>query len=524
MDHSSFADSQPREPKKTSQISPTTVDLQHGAAKTFIVDLALLGDPIPSVSVKEGPKSMPIGEHQIDNSNSPLSLHEVLEKTPLPPLSVDVPPDSLPSSTDTESVHTPIQPPGLPLPVDDTTVEPSETVPPVSPVEDRDTERATPASFSLSGLQPLRTLIPEDLLPDDLLVFDPNNISRTPYGSHPEEPVRYVRVFPKPKASQEPASEFSDGSPTGDRRDRPIRIARLYLKKTNVLGDGHHSSVYSAPLRLRLSAESNEESTVRVGVKTADARCGAHEMLRREAVAYNAFPRHLMEDRYPSVNVKPSQPAASSAQTGSSATPEGAAHVDVEMGDGTGTGGTAAPAAPTSQSDASGVFPGEADKSAHTPTPGHDLKPAVVPKFFGYYAAVDADGRVIDHDHSHPSCDKDDTCAVSWPTRLLLVEECGKPVVYRRLTHEQRIACYKLLKRLHAAGFTQGSVYERNILVQPGPLSAPPGERSDRTPSFRIIDFGRMKRREEFSSSMRFAQECQQEKEWAYKTLVDAFE
>lgn len=45
--------------------------------------------------------------------------------------------------------------------------------------------------------------------------------------------------------------------------------------------------------------------------------------------------------------------------------------------------------------------------------------------------------------------------------------------------------------RLHYAGFTQGSFYVRNILVQPGPLTAPPEERSSKTPSFRVIDFGR---------------------------------
>ena len=86
------------------------------------------------------------------------------------------------------------------------------------------------------------------------------------------------------------------------------------------------------------------------------------------------------------------------------------------------------------------------------------------------------------------------------------------------------MACYRLLRRLHKAGFTQGSVYERNVLVQPGPLSAPPEERSDGAPSFRIIDFGRMKRRADFSSSGRFANECSEEKEWAYETIVDAYE
>ena len=34
-------------------------------------------------------------------------------------------------------------------------------------------------------------------------------------------------------------------------------------------------------------------------------------------------------------------------------------------------------------------------------------------------------------------------------------------------------------------------MYVRNVLWQPGPLTKPPSERSRKTPSFRIIDFGR---------------------------------
>jgi hypothetical protein len=48
-----------------------------------------------------------------------------------------------------------------------------------------------------------------------------------------------------------------------------------------------------------------------------------------------------------------------------------------------------------------------------------------------------------------------------------------------------------LFVRLHDARFTQGSVYPRNVVVQPGPLTDPPAERSFDDPSYRIIDFGR---------------------------------
>jgi hypothetical protein len=45
--------------------------------------------------------------------------------------------------------------------------------------------------------------------------------------------------------------------------------------------------------------------------------------------------------------------------------------------------------------------------------------------------------------------------------------------------------------RLHNANFVQGSAYERNVLVQPGPLTQPRAERSFDNPSYRLIDFGR---------------------------------
>lgn len=48
-----------------------------------------------------------------------------------------------------------------------------------------------------------------------------------------------------------------------------------------------------------------------------------------------------------------------------------------------------------------------------------------------------------------------------------------------------------MFTNLHSAGFLQGSIYSRNILIQPGPLTVAPSERSLASPSFRIIDFGR---------------------------------
>ena len=451
-----------------SQPSSTTLDLQDGVAQTFIVDLALLGGRDTDESPKDIQKSTPTGEHQTDDTRSaPPSPHEPPEKTPLPPLSVDVPSSSLSPTTDSETTNSPIEPPGLPRNVEDAIPEVKETVLPA--VEDRDMEfeRASPSCFSLSGVEPLRTSIPDDLFPDDLLVFDPDNISKLEASeSHQDKPVRYVRVFPQPNKPSQEEPLCTDGPPAVGDCDSPgVRVARLYLKESSVLGGGHHSSVYSAPLRLRLNSKSEEESIVRVGVKTAFARCGAHEMLRREAVAYNAFPRHLMEDKFPVV--EPPQPTPSA--QADSAKPEDVAHG--EIGDATGTP-TAEPASAPKPDESDGSddeSTDEGDKcgTSSTHTPPHE--PAVVPKFFGYYAAVDADGRVIQH--AHPKCDKDATCAVPWPTRLLLVEECGKPVVLRRLTYDQRYVTSlrssmrrRRPKLISDLAFTSTSAFQNGLL------------------------------------------------------------
>ncbi|KAJ7886638.1 hypothetical protein B0H14DRAFT_2338137, partial [Mycena olivaceomarginata] len=103
---------------------------------------------------------------------------------------------------------------------------------------------------------------------------------------------------------------------------------------------------------------------------------------------------------------------------------------------------------------------------------------AVVPKFYGYYVPVKEDSSLSYR---------------AWHSMspILLLEECGKPILADKFTPDERSECYSLALRLHYAEFTQNSFYVRNILRQPGPLTVAPSERSDKTPSFRIIDFGR---------------------------------
>ncbi|KAI0090885.1 hypothetical protein BDY19DRAFT_743469 [Irpex rosettiformis] len=98
----------------------------------------------------------------------------------------------------------------------------------------------------------------------------------------------------------------------------------------------------------------------------------------------------------------------------------------------------------------------------------------VVPKFYGFYKQVKEDGT-FDGQRSP----------------ILLMEECGRPIKPEELNMDQRTECISLLLRLHLENFFHGSFWVRNILRQPGPLYRPPEERSDDTPSFRLIDLGR---------------------------------
>ncbi|KAH9903238.1 hypothetical protein C8Q73DRAFT_798902 [Cubamyces lactineus] len=212
------------------------------------------------------------------------------------------------------------------------------------------------------------------------------------------------------------------------------RVAHLHLRQTNRLGTGHHSSVYRAPLTLPppLSAYS-PTGQVTVAAKLAFPRCTAHALLHNEARTYSAFPEHAQTE-YCGYNVVP---------------------------------------------------------PCHYPVP---IGP-IVPKFYGFYLPVGEDGKTKDefalHGKEHNMCREDAACSVSWRSPILLMEECGEPVKPENFTVDERTECFSLLLRLHELRITQGSFYVRNVLIQPGPLSARPSQRALGTPSFRIIDFGR---------------------------------
>lgn len=280
--------------------------------------------------------------------------------------------------------------------------------------------------YSTSGLPQLDTFIPDDLFPDDLLVHDIDNITRVhPRDAHRDVrhlPVRYVRIYPKTSREQgESWSAFDDRDTS-----KPARFAHLYLKSANNMGTGHHSYVYRAPLSLRLDPDSGECTTATVAVKVADPRCGAHLMLDKEAKAYNAFPRELMEDTPLSM---PGDAAATP--------PDAMTSESIEE-----------PPSASDSHDANCLGP--AAPAATVPeTPAGETQvdeggPAIVPKFYGYYGALNADGSLHSERHDSTSksrtylCDIDDACSVAWPSRLLLVEECGRPVEPYYLAREER--------------------------------------------------------------------------------------
>ena len=64
--------------------------------------------------------------------------------------------------------------------------------------------------------------------------------------------------------------------------------------------------------------------------------------------------------------------------------------------------------------------------------------------------------------------------------------------VSRRICRKE---CFALYKYLHDAGFAQLSPDPADVLVQPGPLTVPPAERTLECPSFRLVDFGRARGR-----------------------------
>ncbi|MCJ1402679.1 hypothetical protein MMC11_005899 [Xylographa trunciseda] len=287
-------------------------------------------------------------------------------------------------------------------------------------MESIDTERIPygPETTKKRKLSPkLEEFIPNDFLPDILLVDDDNDCATGKQGlrgmtesvkdkiGKEKSQRRYYRVLPV--ASQK-------GYPP----EHKLRTAYLDLSGTNLCGVGNHSSVYRASFLPPPPLTTNFRSLkgrVTVIAKTAFPSKQHLAHLDNEAEVLNKLSmkaRRHMQQEWCGFNVLP---------------------------------------------------------GLNKPVP---VGP-VVPKFYGYYKPQKQKGS---SDNLSP---------------ILLIEDCGMPVKQDNLSQENKEEIYSLFLRLHQAYFVQNSSYVRNILIQPGPLTRPPMDRSLTTPSFRIIDFGR---------------------------------
>lgn len=127
------------------------------------------------------------------------------------------------------------------------------------------------------------------------------------YGENEGEPTlkRYKRVWPKFPRDKEPGTLFNTNprcasiafdSQKTITPDAQLNIGRLDLAGEDILGTGNHSVVFRAPLQFPhpLSADS-PTNQVTVAAKTAISKSEARQLLNNEAHIYSKFPKHLME-------------------------------------------------------------------------------------------------------------------------------------------------------------------------------------------------------------------------------------
>ncbi|KAJ4501279.1 hypothetical protein C8R41DRAFT_806657 [Lentinula lateritia] len=98
---------------------------------------------------------------------------------------------------------------------------------------------------------------------------------------------------------------------------------------------------------------------------------------------------------------------------------------------------------------------------------------AITPIFYGFYSKEGASDKYF--------------------SSILLLEDCGKPIEPLKLDIDDRQECAALVLRLHYHGWTQGSFWPRNILMQHGDHADFPLMKSAKDRRFRLIDFGRAK-------------------------------
>ncbi|KAI0752590.1 hypothetical protein C8Q80DRAFT_1147148 [Daedaleopsis nitida] len=225
------------------------------------------------------------------------------------------------------------------------------------------------------------------------------------------DPHHTTRSWLSPNPGEDPPPikykrVYPDPKGKADAEDEPRseNVAHLHLSSMNRFGAGNHSYVYRAPLTLPPPLSAQSPTgQVTVAAKLAYNRCTAHGLLHNEARVYDSLPNHVQED-WCGYNVVP---------------------------------------------------------QCRFPVPAS----AIVPKFYGYYLPVDEKGQV--RKTQHTSCSEDHPCKVEWPSPILLMEECGKPVEPAKFTADQRYV-RSPTSRLASAR----SPSDRSSLLQDGVLLA----------------------------------------------------
>ncbi|KAF9492036.1 hypothetical protein BDN71DRAFT_1433540 [Pleurotus eryngii] len=343
----------------------------------------------------------------------------------------------------------------------------------VLPALPRNDEVATsPFGKSFETKYKLEEFIPSGFFPDVLMVNDPQGVTEgklAKKGGPVLEPTprKYKRVWPvvHPGASDE--------SPHGD----SDKIAFLNLAGAPLLGRGNHSVVHRGALRLPSGIEAyTPDGSAAVAVKLGFPIRGARSLLAHEAGVYNQI--------------------------------YGEAHdVGLDDGDDGAEGNDKADA----ECGMRHLMEHWTGFNLLTPDITHPVPVgAVVPKLFGYYVPTDeaeaavkrtaAEAKLTDKKKSdraeywnYSSYDEDELNlpAETILSPILLLEDCGTPIKPHEMHIDDRTECLSFLVRLYLEDMSHSSFYPRNIMVQPGPLSKAPKDRTMQHPSFRLIDLGR---------------------------------
>ncbi|KAJ7676338.1 hypothetical protein B0H17DRAFT_1139913 [Mycena rosella] len=407
---------------------------------------------------------------------------------------------------------------------------------------------ATPEPPAFHALPKLEEFIPEQYFPDILYVNDPDNSTaipsyyypnankKTPAGRGRREavPRKYKRVWPRFARDADVeggtgfnteegcASIFLDApGPTPPSSAYPrvvpppstnLRIAHLDLASAPALGVGNHSVVHRAALRLPVplsaSRARSPSGEVTVAAKTGFADGEARRLLANEGKIYGAFPEHLQE-AWCGLNLV--APITHPVPVGAVVPKFFGYYVPVREDVEREKRAFIRAWKEKEQKNREERKRKERERKAKAREERRKAEEErqLVEGQIGVPVKPDGDASTVsddEEDEVHDDADhdaEDEAMGLEYfehtasyrawhrMSPILLLEECGSPILPDKFTPDARSECYSLALRLHYAEFTQNSFYVRNILSQPGPLTVAPSARSELTPSFRIIDFGR---------------------------------